>query len=272
MLGVVGVLVCPPAQPPRPFPDCLDGAPRVTIRLPLALREVSGLTLGDDGRLWLHNDELGAVGALDLATGRPLASYRFGVGARGDFEGIALAAGRIYLVTSAGRMYSAPIPAPGTPDGSLAIDSVDTGLGRRCEIEGLAFEPADRALLLACKTPRTKALEGRVVIFRWSLEMRKLANPDRLEFAAADLARGRKGRQFRPSAIERHPGSGHYLILASADQAYAVVDRAGTVHHTGALGKRHRQPEGLAIGRSGEVVIADEGATGPGTVTVYACR
>jgi hypothetical protein len=270
-----GLLVSAPTPAVDGAAACLAATPSARLALPTPLREVSGLALGGDGRLWLHNDERGLVGAIDPASGAPLGSFQLGPNLlRGDFEGIAVAGDRLFVITSTGQLISAPVPARNVASGVLAIEAIDTGLGAQCEIEGLAFEPAGRTLLIACKRPLVQALAKQVTIFRWSIDAKRLATPDRTTIAEAALAPagGRKARGFHPSAIERHPVTGQYWLLASADQAFAVVDGTGRVVETGPLDKRHRQPEGLAIGPNGQVLISDEGAKGPGTITTYACR
>lgn len=268
-----GFLVCTPTPAAQGGPACLAAAPIARLTLPTPLREVSGLALSDDGRLWLHNDERGLVGAIDPVTGVPLGTFQLGPSLlRGDFEGIAVGGGRLFVVTSTGQLVSAPVPARTAPSGVLPIEAIDTGLGPQCEAEGLAFEPAGRILLVGCKRTRVAGPAKQVTIFRWSIDAKRLATPDRITVPEDDLAPGRKGRGFHPSAIERHPVSGHYWLLASADQAFAVIDPAGRVLETGRLGKRHRQPEGLAIAPNGNLLISDEGADGPGAVTIYGCR
>lgn len=248
-------------------------APQARWALPILLREVSGLALSDDGRLWAHNDEAGVIGAFDPTTGATLGGYRLGPPMpRDDFEGIAAAGSRLYLVSSNGLLYSMALPARTVSEGVLAFETIDTGVGKFCEVEGLGSDPTARLLLLACKSHRTKALEGYAAVFRWSLEKRALAVPDRILIPLAQLAEGRPGRGFRPSAIERDPRTGQWLLLASADHAFALVDPTGRVLATGALGRGHRQPEGLAIDGNGRLYVGDEGGNRPGTVTVYACR
>jgi len=274
---LAGVLVAgllrPPGQQAR-IAGCFErGSPSARWSLPALYREVSGLTLSEDGRLFLHNDESGVIGAIDPATGRVVGNYRLGPALPvADFEGIAAAGNRLYLVTSRGALYETAMPARGSATGTLPFTVIQTGVGRLCEIEGLGYEPSDQVLLLACKGPRVKSLKGVVAIFRWSAGKKALAEPDRIQVRVDDLAKGQKGRAFSATGIERDPISGHYLMVAGPDRAIAEIDRSGRVLGAWPLRGKHSQAEGIAVTPAGDVLVSDEGVPGPGTVTVYACR
>src|SRR5262245_26707364 len=104
-LGVA--LVAVPQPDPARYARCLDGVtPKHEWSLPKAFREVSGLALASDGRLFLHADEFGVVGALDPATGRLVGTFHLGPPVpRADFEGIAVADSQLILVTSQGILF-----------------------------------------------------------------------------------------------------------------------------------------------------------------------
>jgi hypothetical protein len=192
--------------------------PSATHRLPGRLREISGLAATADGRLFGHDDERGVVYEIDIDTGELLKGFALGDrAARADFEGIAAAHGRIYLVTSAGTIYET---REGADDERMLFNTYGTGLGRRCEVEGLAHEPARDALLLACKNPREDALEGTVAIFFWSFETRELSgSPLRIDETALAAAVGED--RFQPSGIEWVRDTGTYLLVAGPQRALA---------------------------------------------------
>lgn len=246
------------------------GRPWATHRLPDRLREISGLAATADGRLLAHDDERGVIYEVGVDGGG--LRKGFGLGdpvARADFEGIATAHGRIYLVTSAGTIYET---TEGADDARMPFDTYRTGLGRRCEVEGLAYEPDRDALLLVCKNPRDDGLEGVVAIFCWSFETRELsASPLRVDEAALAAAVGEE--RFQPSGIERVGDTGTYLLLAGPQGALAEVSPTGAVLAGRRLDPdRHRQAEGIAVLSDGRLVIADEGQAGRGRITIYAPR
>ncbi|MCZ6869403.1 MAG: hypothetical protein O7G84_07875, partial [Gammaproteobacteria bacterium] len=87
----------------------LDAPAAQQWKLPKRLREISGLGLTPDGYLLAHDDERGTIYVLDYRELRHVKTFRLGQPtARDDFEAVAMADGRIYVMTSLGRLYEAP--------------------------------------------------------------------------------------------------------------------------------------------------------------------
>lgn len=236
--------------------------------LPDALREISGLAATPDGRLFAHGDERALIVELDAHRTRVIKTFSMGrQGARGDFEGLAVAEGRFWLVTSDGILYES---AEGANGAYVAFRTYDTGVGTQCEVEGLAYDAAAAALLLACKEPRVRALRGMVAIFAWSIPRRALVSRSGLRVRASLLARSAGVSTFHPSGLERDPTTGHWLLVAARERAVVEITSEGSVVAGAMLPRRaHRQPEGIAIASDHTLIIGDEGAGGRGTLTVY---
>jgi len=241
----------------------------VQIKLPKRLREISGLAVTDDGRLLAHNDEAGIVFELDddgdvvkafflSDLKRPVAD---------DFEGIAVGADRIYLVSSAGRIYEF---AEGGDGEAVLYTMYTTGVGRDCEIESLAFDPEARALVMMCKNPLSPKQQGKLTLFRWSIDTKRLVDGARISIPISDFAQHIKGRRFQPSAIERHPETGHFFVVAAQQAVVAEITPDGRVVGMGKLSADlHRQAEGIAFLADGSLLIADEGAGKRARLTRY---
>jgi uncharacterized protein YjiK len=241
---------------------CLTGDPAERFRLPAALREVSGLAATADGHLLVHDDERGQIAEVDPA-GKIVKALTFAPPISADFEGIAVAGDKIFLLISDGRLVETPNGGPAQP---APYTLHRTGLGKACEFEGLAYEPDDQSLLLLCKTAKMKELRGTLTAFRWSVPERRPLSPDRISIALP-AAFG----DFRGSALERHPGKGHYLAISSMGRVAVLFSRDGELIDTAPLSRAHQQPEGLAILADGRVVVGDEGGKGAGTLTIYSC-
>jgi uncharacterized protein YjiK len=246
----------------------LNAPPDIRWELPRFLNEISGLAYTPEGELLAHDDERAVIYQLDPWGQRVV--KRFGFGApvvRGDFEGIAAAEGRIFLVTSDGVLYEG---REGRDGEHVAFALTRTGVGRRCEVEGLSYEPSDRTLLLACKEPRTPALRGKVAIFRWSLERRMLLLTPRPLVPLRGIAGGLPSRGFHPSDLVREPRSGHYLLVAAQEHAVAELTPGGELLQVVRLrAAYHRQAEGITFAPDGSLLVSDEAAGKRATLSVY---
>lgn len=232
--------------------------------LPDPLAEVSGLAWEGTAAL-AHGDEVGLVYRVAPAEGASLAASLEGE-PRDDFEGIALASGRLVLSTSIGRLYVAGWPPRGA---TVPHRVVETGLGRECELEGLAWDAGSGSLLLPCKQAKGKDRQrGGVVVRRWHLD-RGAALPDVAIAGAALEAAGL--RAFRPAAVEVDAATGHWLLLSANPPALLEVTPTGAVVRGAALDGRHRQPEGLTLTPGGDLLLADEAAGERPQLTRYRC-
>jgi uncharacterized protein YjiK len=236
--------------------------------LPDALREISGLAATPDGRVFAHADERAVVVELDVRRERVTKAFAMGrQGVPGDFEGLAVANGRFWLVTSDGILYESGEGANGA---HVAFRTYDTGVGTQCEVEGLAYDPIATALLLACKEPRVRALRGMVAVFTWSIPRRALVSRTGLRVRADVLARSAGVSTFHPSSIERDGTTGHWLLVAARERAVVEITSDGRVVAGAALSRRgHRQPEAIAITSDRTLLVGDEGAGRRGTLTTY---
>jgi uncharacterized protein YjiK len=239
--------------------------------LPSSLREISGLAVDSAGRVFAHDDERAIIYQLDPAARRIVKRFSFGrPAAHGDFEAIAVVGQQLILTTSDGVLYAG---REGDDGEAVPFTVQATGTGRLCEIEGMVYAPGDRALLFACKEPRIRTLHGHFAVLRWSLERKALDPRPRLFLPLANLTRDLGVPGFHPSEMVRLARSGHYLVLASRERAIVELTETGAVVAVARLRHReHPQAEGLAIAKDGALLVADEGGSGRGTVSVYRPR
>jgi uncharacterized protein YjiK len=269
-LGVLAVaLSCAAAPTPSTSLDRYDVRPGAATqaRLPQVLREISDLALTGDGRVLAVQDETGVVFEVDVRRGTIVKSFALAPAVLGDFEGLTMVDGRLFMLTATGELYET---REGADRAGVPYTLIDTGLRRQCEFEGLTYEPASRSLILACKTPRAKELRGSVTLYRWSLDGKALATPPRISVPVADVMRGARGKTFSPSAVARMPDTGNFVVLGGRQGLLTEITAAGAVVGTRALEPRlHPQPEGIAFLGDSLLVISDEGGKGLGTLTLY---
>lgn len=241
----------------------------VQWKLPKELAEISGLALDGNDRLFGHDDEHGVIHEIDYRAGKLVKSFALGAPTiRDDFEGIAIAGADFYLITSDGTLYRTTEGADGA---HVAYTTTETGLADRCEAEGLAYDAHRRVLLIACKNSHGE-LDGQVAVFAWSVTEARLDPAAMLNLAETALAGPISTAHFNPSSIELGRGPGHVLLLAGRQRALAEVSLlgGGMVISVVRLPRgRHRQPEGLALTRSGDLIVADEAEKGRARLAVY---
>jgi uncharacterized protein YjiK len=236
--------------------------------VPVGLSEISGLALTADQRLLAHDDERGAVSEIDYRRGVVTKQFLLGKPhtVHADFEGITVAGDRIFLLASNGILYEFREGAAGE---RVDYTVHDTHLGKECEFEGVAFDPAIGSLLLACKHVFSKALQNFLVIYRWKLVPGDSARLSQLT-VPLDQATGSNGwKTIHPSDITIDPLNGNYVIIASQQKALIEITPAGIVLLSRPLPGDHDMAEGVAITRDSILIISDESAKRPAVVTLY---
>ena len=239
------------------------------VSLPHRLDEASGLAVTEDGRVFSHGDEHAVIYEVDPAEGTVLKRFALGVPVLpGDFEGIAVAGDRFFLISSQGLLLEF---REGDAEESVAFRGVDTGLMSRCEVEGLAFESATQSLLAACKTvPRRD--RGFIVIYRIRLsDLTVAAEPIRVSLA--DLETVGLAPRFAPSGIEVDPATGSLILISAREETIVEITPSGQLLSGFHLGsKRHPQAEGIGFLPDGTLLLADERRSNRAHITAYAPR
>ncbi len=240
----------------------------VQWKLHKRLREISGLGTTADGRVWGHDDELGIIYEIDYSEGKVVKVFAFGLETPvADFEGIAWAHGKFYLVDSDGRIYEG---SEGDNDERVLYNTYETRIGVACEVEGLEYEPEENVLLLLCKRPRVEALRDHMAIFRWSLDQRAITPDTTLVPLNALAVDPDEEDSFRPSGIARNPATGTYFVISAQRNAIAEVTLQGEVLGVEVLPKKlHRQVEGITFASGNTLLLADEGGNKRARLTLY---
>jgi uncharacterized protein YjiK len=252
-----------------PVADNDRGKPVARWLLPPTLKEISGLALTADQRLFAHGDEKGTIWEIDYRRGVVTKTFTLGQEkTKGDFESIAISGGRFFLMTSKGILYEF---VEGADSGHVEFKTTDTGLGAVCEIEGMAVEESTKQLLIICKTMYEHTLKDSLAIFHFALdgETKRGLDLPRLTVPIADVIRGNGWTHVKPSDITVDAKSGNYLVLASKDKALIELTSGGKIVSVSSLPGEHPQAEGIAVTKDGLMIISDEGGAGPATLTLY---
>jgi uncharacterized protein YjiK len=239
-------------------------------RLPDRLREISGLALSPDGRLFAVADEMAVVYEINYAEGKLIRAFALQAPpVPGDFEGIAWLKGQIYLTTSDGILYSSPEGADGE---HVEATRTDTGLGASCEIEGLAEESQADHLFFVCKDRIAGSKVPDLQIFEWSVADQRVVRS--IALPLADIQRTLGTEKFNPSGIVLDRSNKHFFIVAAEQRGLAELGTDGQLIAARRFAQpgRHRQAEGIELTSSGKLLIADEGGDGKARLAVYESR
>jgi hypothetical protein len=258
-------------------PDSATDAPIARWEMPEGLKEISGLVLTQDGRLLTHNDSRGKVFEVDYRRGALVKEFTLGPpDPHADFEAITVVGDTVLLLASDGVLYQF---AEGAKGQNVPYTIQDTGLGDRCEFEGLAYDSTAKSLLLACKKVYDKALKDSLVIFRWPIApakdttKTKARKPDvKPVYLAVPMARiigSNDWTDLHPSDITIDPFNGNYVLIASREKVLFEITPAGAVVFARPLPPGHEQAEGVAITRDSILIISDEAKSGPALITLY---
>lgn len=242
-------------------------APIALWILPYHYAEISALALTPDNRLLALGDENSEIWEIDYRRG--VVTKRFTVGdpaIQADFEGLVAVDQQLFLMDSKGRIYRTTEGADGT---QVPYDEFDPGLGKECEFEGISYDPAAAALLMACKHVGKGAPQSALVIYRVTLADRQPTSVPLVVPIGELNSRGAPWKRFEASEIARDPRTGNFLVMSSLQRGLVEITPAGAVVRVASIPGNHRQPEGAAITPDGRLIVADEAAGDRPVITVY---
>ena len=234
--------------------------------LPAELAEISGLALTPDGRLFAHNDETARITEIDYRRGVVIKHFFVGEkGLHGDFEGLVCVEDQFFLLASNGTLYEFK---EGDDGERVAYKVHDTHLGKECEFEGVTYDSATNAIVLACKGVGKSQPKGMLVLYRFPLNAID-GEASELTVPLSEAIGKNDWKHLRPTDITVDSSSGNYVLVAAQEKALLILTPAGAVVSSRPLGGRHPQTEGVAITRDHILIIADEATNRAATITLY---
>jgi len=261
--------------------------PQSIYKLSSALYEISGIAIYKDSLLACVQDEKGVVYLYDLEEKEITKKIKFGKD--GDFEGIAVVEGTIYVLKSNGDIYRIKKPEKKDPK----VKKIKTPLSTANDCEGLAYDQVSNSLLIACKgtasyknhkfDKRSKGIHALnldslvfntypayLVDVNLIVESAKLDPYLRVSNKIMQQLYSGGNIVFQPSGVAVHPISNHIYILASVGKLLVVLDRDGRILEIQQLNRNiFRQPEGICFNANGNLYISNEGRGGKGTILIF---
>lgn len=235
----------------------------VAISLPKDLLEISGITMTPDGRLFAQQDEKAIIYEVDMNNGSIIKRFSLGNPPRKeDFEDIAYANGKFYLLKSTGDIYEFVEGADGQ---NVEYKVYQTELKHSNDVEGMCYDPETNSLILACKGISGTGDYEDKAIYSFSLDSMKLNLTPRFLIKTDELK-----KSFNPSGIERNSGTGTFFVIAANGNEIIELTKEGKIIGRHELPQTvHAQPEGITFAKDGRMLISNEGKSGKGYIVVY---
>ena len=240
-------------------------------KLPVELAEISGLSYIDDQRLACVQDENGIIYIFNHKAGVVESKIEFGDD--GDYEDIEIIDKDAWVLKSNGTLFR--ITDFLVKNGSV-VKKYSTALSGKNDTEGLAYDPVNNSLLIACKEhPYLDESEGEnaKAIYRFNpgsgqLDLKPflLINPDTVKSHTGKVS-------FKPSGMAIHPVSGEIFVIGSVGKLLLVLSRTGEMLAMIKLSPMiFQQPEGICFSPEGKLFIASEGAGRGGIILEFELR
>ncbi|ASS48005.1 MAG: hypothetical protein A3D31_01060 [Candidatus Fluviicola riflensis] len=251
--------------------------PDETIVLPDTLREISGMTIGNDHQIFCVQDENGILFQFDTESQEIVFQQSFGED--GDYEGVCSVGAVFYVLRSDGTLFELEEPmetveiqseedAPGID--RMLVKKYDPDLPV-IENEGLFFDKKNNRLLIISrdKSPHTKTNDRLVYAFDLT-QKRLLKRPVLTLNPFSGKWNKQSDLSFRPSELALHPLTGDIYILSSKDRALFVFSPEGKIKTIQRLNPNiFTKPEGIAFLENGDVYISNEGKDEKPTILFF---
>lgn len=268
LIAVAGVAACNSRKADYKSPAGYNLNQPQVLQMPAELDELSGIVYDPkDSSLLGIEDEEGYM--YKIHPHHPEHVERWKFGKHGDYEDVAIAGDKLFVLRSDGNVYLTHIYSA---DSSVAekYKFPETG---NYEFESLYYDEAAHRLVLLCKDC---AIDDKSTISSWSF------SPDSLQFgdgpykiATGDLRRqlNEQGK-IKPSAAAIQPLTHELYILASISKALIIATPEGQVKAVYQLNPKYfKQAEGIAFAPNGTMYISNESARiGNATVLVFPYR
>lgn len=237
--------------------------------MPSDLDEISSIEVLPNGTIACVQDEKGTLYVYDTSTKKVVKEYKFAKD--GDYEGIALVGETLYVLRSDGDLYQ--VPRQGGENATLKIE---TALSANNDTEGLAYDPIDRQLLIACKADAgiDKKKKKHKAVYAFNLTVNEIIEEPKIYLNLEELTdklQKKKQITFDPSGIAVHPLTGNFYLIASSGSRLLVLDRKGELLYQQEIkGRNYRQPEGITFNSDGTLFISNEAKDGEANILKFA--
>jgi hypothetical protein len=234
-----------------------EAVPDTTWQLPKELKDISGLAMTPDSRLFASEYERAIIHEIDYVNGAIIKTFSFGrPAAKKNFTALAIAGKRFFVINPKGLMLEG---REGFNYEGKVFNSHDTGFGVKCEVMGLAA--TDAKVLALCGKIKDKAYEGKLTILSWDIATKRADEAPYFQMNWGGEGFPEDLSSFAPAGLEVMP-SGNFLVLSADKKRLVEISPDGGILDFKTLNKKvHDNPVGVTVTQDGEIIIADEGGS-----------
>ncbi len=237
-------------------------------KLPVELKEISGLAWFNDSLLVCVQDEKGIIYLYNIEKQSIAGSYKFEK--KGDYEGVEVIDNTPWILRSDGLIFQ----VYDFMEENFQIATYETGLNSENDAEGLAYNPVSNQLLIACKgspVPEQKETPDNKVkaIFNFDFRADNKVSKEPAFIIDANMFKTHKNEQllFSPAGVAVHPITFDIYIITSVGKMLFVYSQTGELLAAVSLDiKAFKQPEGICFAKNGDLFISNEGRGGRGNI------
>jgi uncharacterized protein YjiK len=254
-------------NPGYSFPYDLNKPDR-SWKMPNSLVEISGLSWIDHQRLACVQDEKAVIFIFNLDAGKVENTVPFSDD--GDYEGIEIISNDAWVLKSNGTLFKVSdfLKMQGA-----GVKKIPTALSGKNDTEGLAYDPVNKNLLIACKEqPFADEAKGSGfrAVYSFNPESSLLETNPFLLINLDSIRLYKSDGNFKPSGIAIQPKTGNIFIMAAAGNLLLVYSAKGEMLAMIKLRPNvFPKPEGICFSPDGTLFIANEGNGGQGTILEF---
>jgi DNA-binding beta-propeller fold protein YncE len=245
--------------------------------LPAQLNEISGIVKIDNNRILAIEDLHPTLYTLNLDNGKAsiadTISFYETAKDKFDIEDVAVIGNDAYALWSHGSIFKITDWKKGKQ-----VKEIETGLDKKNNTEGLAYDPVTGNLLIACKNESGLADEKKSAraLYELDIKTEKLLEKPFLVIESKDLkAMSGDKVKFFPSGVAVNPATHDIYVISTKDtKCMAQFSHDGQLKSFTYLDKDLlEQPEGISFDPSGNLYISTEGKHGkPGYIYQFGLK
>lgn len=236
-----------------------------TWLLPNDLIEISGIDWMDTDRFACVQDEAGKIFIFNTRSNKIEQEIPFAE--KGDYEGIAVAGGAIYVLQANGSIFE----VKGYKNDNPVVKVYNTHLKKKQDAESLAYDEKNNRLLVAVKAIDLNSNDYKG-IYAFDLKSKQMAAApvykiDLKHKIFQEMNKGKIENSISPSDLAIHPLTGDLYILEGTNPKLLIMDSKGSILSLYNLkGADFPQPEGITFNPEGKMYISNEGSKQAGNI------